>query len=228
MPITRQAPQHHRSSSRKEYMNGHIFIDNSNTFGGAQRAALKIESGAVWISVRIYYKNLFTLVERGITPITRLLAGSVPPGNDALWESARRHGYNTDLLQRIEKDDGRLVEQGVDEIAHLKIANALLDYEAPQTLVLVTGDGNDADFGTSFTKQAECALKRGWNVSIWSWRAQLSGKFARLAASHPGKMTINAFDPYFKEITFLQEGVYYVNGASIRIGGRVVSKLRQA
>lgn len=209
-------------------MNGHIFIDNSNAFGGAQRAALELEHGAVWLAVRIYYKNLFSLVERGMTPITRLIAGSVPPGNDALWEGARRHGYNTDLLQRVEKDDGRLVEQGVDEIAHLKIANVLLDYDAPQTLVLVTGDGNDADFGTSFTKQAERALRRGWNVSIWSWKAQLSGKFARLATNHPGRMTVNTLDPYYKEITFLQKGVYYVGGTSIRVSGRIVSKLRDA
>lgn len=102
-------------------MDAHVFIDNSNVFGGAQRAAHVLEPGALWMAVRIYYRNLFTLIERGLNPVTRVLAGSVPPGNDALWESARRCGYDTDLLRRVENFDGRLVEQGVDEIAHLKI-----------------------------------------------------------------------------------------------------------
>lgn len=209
-------------------MDAHIFIDNSNAFGGAQRAAAQQEPGAVWLAVRIYYRNLFALVERQLNPITRVLAGSVPPGNDALWEGARRCGYNTDLLRRVEKDDGRLVEQGVDEIAHLKIANVLLDYDPPQTLVLITGDGNDSDFGTSFTKQAERAMRRGWNVVVWSWQSQLSGRFSRLAEEHPTLMKVQTFDPHYMQVTFIQEGVYYVGGTSINVGGRVVSKLSHA
>lgn len=209
-------------------MDAHIFIDNSNAFGGAQRAAAQQEPGAVWLAVRIYYRNLFALVERNLNPVTRVLAGSVPPGNDALWEGARRCGYNTDLLRRVEKDDGRLVEQGVDEIAHLKIANVLLDYDAPQTLVLITGDGNDSDFGTSFTKQAERAVRRGWNVVVWSWQSQLSGKFGRLAEAHPALMKVRTFDPYYKQITFVQEGVYYLGGTIIKVAGRIVSKLGDA
>src|SRR5262245_868408 len=97
----------------------HIFVDNSNIYGGAQRAAGTIEPGAHWMSVRIYYRNLFRLIE-GEDVATRVLAGSVPPGNDALWQVARDLGYNTDLLQRVEQDDGRLVEQAVDEMLHLK------------------------------------------------------------------------------------------------------------
>ena len=209
-------------------MDAHIFIDNSNAFGGAQRAAAQQEPNAVWLAVRIYYRNLFALVERQLNPVTRILAGSVPPGNEPLWDGARRCGYNTDLLRKVEKDDGRLVEQGVDEIAHLKIANVLLDYDAPQTLVLVTGDGGDSDFGTSFTKQAERAVRRGWNVVVWSWQSQLSGKFGRLAEEHPLLMKVKTFDPHYKQITFVQEGVYYVGGTSIKVGGRIVSKLSDA
>jgi hypothetical protein len=67
----------------------------------------------------------------------------------------RQGGYDTDPLRKIERDDGRLGEQGVDEMLHLKIANVLLDYDAPQVLVLATVDGSDGDFQTSFTKQIE-------------------------------------------------------------------------
>ncbi|MFQ1650271.1 NYN domain-containing protein [Aeromonas veronii] len=205
-------------------MDSHIFIDNSNIFGGAQRAAVTLEAEAFWIAVRIYYKNFFQLLEKDSNPITKVLAGSVPPGNDVLWDHARKYGYNTDLLKRIEHDDGRLVEQGVDEIAHLKIANVLLDYDPPQTLILVTGDGNNSEFGTSFTKQAERALKRGWDVNIWSWKSQLSGKFAKLSSISPGKLTIRELDEFYKSITFVQGGTYDMNGSEINISGRVVSK----
>lgn len=206
-------------------MDAHIFVDNSNAFGGAQRAAGNLEPEAIWLAVRLYYKNFFTLIENGYNARTRVLAGSVPPGNEILWEHARTAGYDTDLLKKIESDDGRLIEQGVDEIAHLKIAHALLDFDPPQTLILVTGDGNDSDFGTSFTKEAERALKRGWNVVIWSWKDQLSGKFAKLAEQANDKMKVNTFDSYYKQITFVQAGNYNVNGVKINVHGRVVNRL---
>ena len=97
----------------------HVFIDNSNIFGGAQRAATTLEPEALWLAVRVHYRNLFQLVERDGDVVSRVLAGSVPPGNDALWEHARRGGYDTDLLRRVETDNGRLIEQGVDEMLHL-------------------------------------------------------------------------------------------------------------
>ncbi|WP_369958377.1 NYN domain-containing protein [Pseudomonas benzenivorans] len=206
-------------------MDAHIFIDNSNAFGGAQRASSKEEPEAIWLAVRIYYKNFFKLIEKGYRAKTKVLAGSVPPGNDVLWDHARATGYNTDLLRKIESDDGRLIEQGVDEIAHLKIANALLDHEPPQTLVLVTGDGNNSDFGTSFTQQAQRALRQGWNVVVWSWKDQLSGKFSRLAEKSAGKMQVNIFDPHYKQITFVQGGTYDVSGSTVNVSGRVVSRL---
>jgi hypothetical protein len=205
-------------------MDAHIFIDNSNAFGGAQRAAATFEPEAVWLAVRLYYRNFFRIIESDHNPVTRVLAGSVPPGNDVLWEHARSTGYDTDLLRKVESDDGRLVEQGVDEIAHLKIANVLLDFDPPQVLVLVTGDGNNSDFGTSFTQQAERAIKRGWNVEVWSWKEQLSGKLKRLAESNPQRMKVIYFDPHYWALTFVQGGTYRLNGNTINVSGRVVHR----
>ena len=206
-------------------LDAHVFIDNSNVFGGAQRAAETVEPGVVRKSVRVYYKNLFKLIENGFRPVTRVLAGSLPPGNDSLWDHARNKHYDTDLLHRVDRDDGRVVEQGVDEIVHLKIANALLDYEAPQALILVTGDGNDSDFGTSFLQQVRRALKLGWEVHVWSWAAQQSGKYARLAEETTGVLVVHQFDPYYRSLTFLQEGDYNVGGSTVHAAGRVVEKL---
>jgi hypothetical protein len=203
----------------------HVFIDNSNIFGGAQRASQTHEPHFPRFAVRVYIPNLIKLIE-GSRPVgTKAFAGSVPPGNDDLWAYAQRHGYNTDLLRRVEHDDGRLVEQGVDELLHLKIANALLDNEGANTLVLATGDGSVSDFGTGFVLQAERALKRGWEVEVWSWRGQLSRNFAKLQVQ--GRtVTVRELDPFYFSTTFVRAGVYRDgSGKEVHVADRVVSSL---
>lgn len=207
-------------------MGAHIFVDNSNIFGGAQRAANTHEPEAVWMSVRLYYRNFFRLIEHGHQPETQELAGSVPPGNEALWDYAREGGYDTDLLEKIEKDDGNLVEQGVDEMLHLKIANSLLDYNPPQTLILATGDGNVSDFGTSFVQQAKRALNQGWDVEVWSWEEQLSGRYERIRVPDERSLDVNLLDGYYNQITFIDGGEYEISGASVRVEDRVVNELQ--
>jgi hypothetical protein len=207
-------------------MGAHIFVDNSNIFGGAQRAANTHEPGAVWMSVRLYYRNFFRLIEHGHQPETRELAGSVPPGNEALWDYAREGGYNTDLLEKIEEDDGNLAEQGVDEMLHLKIANSLLDCSPPQTLVLATGDGNVSDFGTSFVQQARRALNQGWDVEVWSWKEQLSGRYERIRVPDGRSLNVNLLDGYYKQITFIDGGKYEISGSNVMVEDRVVNDLK--
>src|SRR5262245_35879603 len=137
-----------------------VFVDNSNVFGGAQSLSARLEKHVPWPALRVHFRNLALLVEGGQQIGLRVLAGSVPPGNDDLWNYAREMKYETNLLNKIDKYDGRMGEQGVDELLHLKIANLLLDTEEPQVLVLVTGDGRVSQFGTGFALQAERALKR--------------------------------------------------------------------
>jgi len=203
----------------------HVFIDNSNIYGGAQRAAETCEPGTIWLAVRVYFRNLLTLLEAN-DAATRVMAGSVPPGNEELWHSARDLGYDTDLLRRVEQDDGRLGEQAVDEMLHLKMANAVLDHTAPQTLVIASGDGKVSQWNTSFPGQAERALRAGWNVEVWSWRAQHTAKYGPLARQYPGKLTQSFLDPHYKALTFTKAGKYTVNGCEIEIAGRVVARLR--
>lgn len=203
-------------------MSAHIFIDNSNVFGGAQRAAASIEPQAPRVAVRVDYGRLFALVEGQHSAATRVLAGSVPPGNEALWGRAKSLGYSTDLLKKIANDTGRLGEQAVDELLHLKIANALLDHSPPATLVLVTGDGGTSDFGTSFPSQASRALKRGWNVEVWSWKEQLSPKFASL--TQPGHVVkVQTFDAHYHKIVYIERGEFTVSGKRVLVPGRPVT-----
>ncbi len=92
-------------------MRHHVFIDNSNIFGGAQRTAAKVEAHIPWPAVRLYTRNFIALIEGGQEIGARVFAGSVPPGNDELWQYARDMGYNTDLLRKVERDDGRLASR---------------------------------------------------------------------------------------------------------------------
>jgi hypothetical protein len=206
----------------------HIVIDNSNIYGGAQRAAETVEPGALWMAVRVYYKNLFALLEHPGGVMTRTMAGSVPPGNEELWEYANKLGYDTQLLKKVEKDEGGLGEQGVDEMLHLKISDVLLDYRPPQTLVLATGDGKQTPHGNSFVRQVERALDHGWEVEIWSWQAQLSSRFSHLRSPTGRAPSIKTLDPYYYSVTFTRTGQYTVKGSSVSVAGRVVAPLRLA
>ncbi len=205
----------------------HVFIDNSNIFGGTLRTAARVEAHIPWPAIRLYTRHFITLIEGGQAIGQRVFAGSVPPGNEDLWEYAREMGYNTDLLRKVERDDGRLGEQGVDELLHLKIANLLLDVDPPETLVLATGDGRLSQFGTGFGAQAERALKRGWKVEVWSWAEQLSGVYGRLQTQYPGKLRIHELDPFYYSITFVQAGTYVppAVAAPTPVAGRIVSSL---
>jgi hypothetical protein len=204
----------------------HLFVDNSNVIGGAQRAALERE-GAPWMAVRVYWRNFFQLIEGSMLPATRLLAGSLPPGNEELWEYSRKYGYDTTLLRRVQRDDGRLAEQAVDEVLHARIAGVLLDYHPPpeQVLVLATGDGNLSEFGTSFLQQVQRAVRIGWTVKIVSWKAQLSNKFARLRAAHPSQIEVIHLDDFYNAVTFIKGGEYMVEGRNVRVAPRIVSNL---
>jgi len=192
--------------------------------GGATRFGATAEPDVPWRAIRIYFRNFSQLIEAGHTVETRVLGGSLPPDNEVLWGHARNQGYDTSLLQRIENNEGRFVEQGVDEILHLKIANILLDLDAPQTLILGTGDGNLGDFETSFEQQVRRALKHGWDVEIWSWSDQLSGKFDAINVNgrHP---TVKTLDQYYDSITFVSGGEWHTPDGMKTVPDRIVAPL---
>ena len=74
-------------------------------------------------------------------------------------------GKNASLVNVSEK----WVEQGVDEILHLKILESVVDVEKPTTMVLGTGDGAVAEYSQGFFAMVERALRKGWNVELVSW-----------------------------------------------------------
>jgi len=68
----------------------------------------------------------------------------------------------------------RYEEQGVDEILHLKILQALNTKSNPapkgSTIVLATGDAKGGQFNQDgFVGAVREAIKRGWMVELWSF-----------------------------------------------------------
>ncbi|APA13422.1 hypothetical protein sscle_11g081920 [Sclerotinia sclerotiorum 1980 UF-70] len=69
------------------------------------------------------------------------------------------------------------VEQGVDELLHMKILETLNDYPKPSTIVLASGDGAEAEYSAGFFKNVQRALEKGWNVELVAWNSGLSGEY---------------------------------------------------
>ncbi|KAF1963489.1 hypothetical protein CC80DRAFT_521488 [Byssothecium circinans] len=92
------------------------------------------------------------------------------------------------------------VEQGVDELLHLKMCQSIIDTEVPTTMVLATGDGAEAEHSDGFLAQVERALKKGWKVELVSWRQQTNGgyKNKRFRAKWGDRFRIIELDDYLE------------------------------
>lgn len=73
----------------------------------------------------------------------------------------------------------RMIEQGVDEILHLKILESIVDTETPSTIVLATGDAAQAEYSQGFMAMVERALKKGWRVELVSWSQNISMMYSK-------------------------------------------------
>jgi hypothetical protein len=153
------------------------------------------------------FHNFSLVLERGRPAAKRVLAGSEKPAvvleAEALgYETnilervlkvkeltprqkkyASRSGGET---SGSEKDTGYLnkaaakrVEQGVDEILHLKILESLIDSSKPSTIVLATGDAAEAEYSGGFLKMVERAMSKGWMVELVSFKLNTSSMYLR-------------------------------------------------
>jgi hypothetical protein len=62
-------------------------------------------------------------------------------------------GYSSASASESTKDvEVAMVEQGVNEILHIKIMESIIDYAIPSTIVLASGDGTKAEYSGGFFK----------------------------------------------------------------------------
>ncbi|KAF2274872.1 uncharacterized protein EI97DRAFT_502412 [Westerdykella ornata] len=90
------------------------------------------------------------------------------------------------------------VEQGVDENLHLKMCNSILDAESPSTMVLATGDGNEAEFSDGFLAHVERALKKGWKVELVAWRKSIHGGYYKTMGKWGERFRIVELDEWLE------------------------------
>ncbi|KAL1597115.1 hypothetical protein SLS60_008697 [Paraconiothyrium brasiliense] len=135
-------------------------------------------------------KKFFKDVERlGWTKATQLRSGS---GSDS----------ETGPAAPATLSAPKWVEQGVDEILHLKMCQSVLDTEVPTTMVLATGDGNAAEHSDGFLANVERALKKGWVVELVSWKQQMSAgyKNKKFRAKWGEKFKVIQLDDYLESL----------------------------
>lgn len=96
----------------------------------------------------------------------------------------------------------KYVEQGVDEILHLKMMESIVDTEQPSTIVLATGDAAQAEYSQGFLRMAERALKKGWKVELVSWSKNISQLYKKAAwqKQWDGRFRIIELDSYAEEL----------------------------
>ncbi|KAL1310956.1 hypothetical protein AAFC00_001178 [Neodothiora populina] len=94
------------------------------------------------------------------------------------------------------------VEQGVDEILHLKMMESIVDTEEPSTMVLATGDAAQAEYSQGFMKMTQRALKAGWRVELVSWSKNISQAYKKSAFRKEwgDKFKIVELDDYAEEL----------------------------
>lgn len=94
------------------------------------------------------------------------------------------------------------VEQGVDEILHLKMMESIIDAERPSTMVLATGDAAQAEYSQGFMKMAQRALQKGWKLELVSWSKNISQAYkkAEFRREWGDRFKIVELDDYAEEL----------------------------
>ncbi|KAF2455362.1 hypothetical protein BDY21DRAFT_350572 [Lineolata rhizophorae] len=78
---------------------------------------------------------------------------------------------------RQKKGEPKNVEQGVDELIHLKMMESIVDTEKPTTMVLASGDAAEAEYSAGFLRMVERALQKGWRVEVFSFACNISSLY---------------------------------------------------
>ncbi|KAE9985971.1 hypothetical protein BLS_002993 [Venturia inaequalis] len=82
-------------------------------------------------------------------------------------------------LSSVQMSPEKWVEQGVDEILHLKILESIVDTDEPSTMVVATGDAAKAEYSEGFMKMIVRALNKGWKVELVAWGKSISMDYRR-------------------------------------------------
>eukprot|EP01040_Poterioochromonas_malhamensis_P010333 gene10333-11240_t len=203
----------------------HIFIDQSNISVSSQYIYNPVTSKVDRdIRQRVNPRQLHTIITSGRTVKTRVIFGSksssesngkgVSNNSDHyIWKKWEELQYQVAYTIREPKNK----EQFVDDALIAQIGSAILGNESfpdsPQTLVLLTGDGNDNYGRASFFKTVQQALLHKWKVEIWTWSIACSENYKQLqkAYSGTGLFELIYLDDYRDIVTYVYQPQPYDN-----------------
>lgn len=151
-----------------------VFLDNSNFLYGLHRHR-KVSPLCVDVP---FLKRLWTGEEAMVRGWVVGSGMDSPRRDQQYWHRWKAQGFTLLVSEKKQK------EVFVDDALHAQMLYTILT-ETPQTMVLVSGDGNTNQGRTSFPLCVRLALQREWHVVVWAWRegAHLSWtELARLSA----------------------------------------------
>ena len=97
-----------------------------------------------------------------------VVAGSIPPETQTLWERLRKNGLQLEEL--FNRGDRFGKEQEVpDERLQLRMMADTLQCQPPGIAVLMTGDGRGREKGRGFYFALELMRRNGWRVELMAW-----------------------------------------------------------
>jgi hypothetical protein len=183
----------------------HILLDFSNVYIKPRND--KYYNTVNKNSIKINIPELNNLLHGNERLGTRLVAcssaNSKPP---SYCSQFKQLGYRVNVCPR-DRETGK--EIGVDTSIHAVGLQLVIDRSkdppGSNTLVLVTGDGNDHDGSTSYPKLVKAAVDNDFRVEIWSWSSSLNSIYREIVKNHQGWVSIHYFDNYRDKICFVEK-----------------------
>ena len=177
----------------------HIIWDNSNIFLSGRSVCEKLEYNKAG-GFRINFENLIDLAA-DTRPIEQVFCvGSVPPPTDSVWGHIETlTGKKPELYERGAAS-GK--EQAVDQALQARMLRLGYDYDPPETIILLSGDGSGFEEGVGFFSDITRLHKFGWNVEVLSWEDHCKRPMRDWADKNALFVPL---DKFYSSVTFLEK-----------------------
>jgi len=177
----------------------HIIWDNSNIFLSGKNYCNKNEWGKDG-AFRVYFENLIDLAADA-RPIEQVFCvGSVPPPTDSVWGHIEaKTGKKPETFERGAAS-GK--EQAIDQALQVRMLRLGYDYDPPETIVLLSGDGSGHEDGVGFFADVKRLHSKGWKIEVVAWRDNCSRVMRKWAEDNGVFVDLG---PFYGQVTFIEK-----------------------
>lgn len=177
----------------------HIVWDNSNIFWAGKRLCERIEGSSD--AFNIHCEKLLKLAAAG-RPIEQVyFVGDEPSPPESFFDKIANQTGRAPEVYRRGVPTGR--KQAFYKAIYTKLLMLWYALIAPETLVLLSGDGSTAHQRISFLSYVKRVYRFGWNVEILSWSDSLDRNLKEWADEHA---LVVELDPFYAQITYIEGG----------------------